>query len=119
MAASKAQGSYLAVFWTAITVLCAGIAYFAEGFGKLVFLLGLAFFLGAHLPRHIHLGAGDMAVHVDSAGHDHESGRVEHTDGLHGWIGRGSDDFIVADPKVADQPIDAVGRIVDGPAGYF
>ena len=42
MAASKTQGSYLALFWTAITVFCAGIAYFAEGFGKLVFLIGLA-----------------------------------------------------------------------------
>lgn len=42
MAASKTQGSYLAVFWTAITVLCAGLAYFAEGFGKLVLLIGLA-----------------------------------------------------------------------------
>lgn len=42
MAASKQQGSYLAVFWTAITVLCAGIAYFAEGFGKLVLVFGLA-----------------------------------------------------------------------------
>jgi hypothetical protein len=41
MAANKQQGSYLAVFWTAITVLCAGLAYFAEGFGKLVLLLGL------------------------------------------------------------------------------
>src|SRR6266566_710412 len=41
MAASKTQGSYLAVFWTAITVLCAGIAYFAEGFGKLVLLFGM------------------------------------------------------------------------------
>jgi hypothetical protein len=42
MAANKQQGSYLAVFWTAITVLCAGLAYFAEGFGKLVLLIGLA-----------------------------------------------------------------------------
>lgn len=42
MAANKQQGSYLAVFWTAITVLCAGLAYFAEGFGKLVLLFGLA-----------------------------------------------------------------------------
>lgn len=42
MAASKQQGSYLAVFWTAITVLCAGIAYFTEGFGKLVLVFGLA-----------------------------------------------------------------------------
>ena len=40
MAASKTQGSYLALFWTAITVLCAGLAYFAEGFGKLVLLIG-------------------------------------------------------------------------------
>lgn len=42
MAASKQQGSYLAVFWTAITVSCAGIAYFTEGFGKLVLVFGLA-----------------------------------------------------------------------------
>ncbi len=42
MAANKQQGSYLSLFWTACTVFCAGIAYFAEGFGKLVFLLGLA-----------------------------------------------------------------------------
>jgi hypothetical protein len=41
MAASKTQGSYVALFWTGITVLCAGIAYFAFGFGKLVLLLGL------------------------------------------------------------------------------
>ena len=42
MAASKTQGSYLALFWTAITVLCAGFAYFTEGFGKLVLVIGLA-----------------------------------------------------------------------------
>jgi hypothetical protein len=42
MAASKTQGSYLTLFWTGITVLCAGLAYFAEGFGKLVLLFGLA-----------------------------------------------------------------------------
>lgn len=42
MAASKQQGSYLFVFWTAITALCAGIAYSTEGFGKLVLVLGLA-----------------------------------------------------------------------------
>jgi hypothetical protein len=42
MAASKSQGSYLVLFWTAITVLCAGLAYIAEGFGKLVLIIGLA-----------------------------------------------------------------------------
>jgi len=42
MAANKQQGSYLTVFWTAATALCAGLAYFAEGFGKLVLVLGLA-----------------------------------------------------------------------------
>jgi hypothetical protein len=42
MAANKQQGSYLTLFWTAITALCAGLAYFAEGFGKLVLVLGLA-----------------------------------------------------------------------------
>ncbi len=42
MAANKQQGSYLTLFWTAATALCAGIAYFTEGFGKLVLLFGLA-----------------------------------------------------------------------------
>ena len=41
MAATKSQGSYLVLFWTACTVFCAGLAYLAEGFGKLVFLIGL------------------------------------------------------------------------------
>ena len=42
MAANKQQGSYLTLFWTGATALCAGLAYFAEGFGKLVLVLGLA-----------------------------------------------------------------------------
>lgn len=42
MAANKQQGSYLTLFWTGATALCAGLAYFTEGFGKLVLLLGLA-----------------------------------------------------------------------------
>jgi len=42
MAANKQQGSYLTLFWTGATVLCAGLAYLAEGFGKLVLVLGLA-----------------------------------------------------------------------------
>ena len=41
MAANKQQGSYLVLFWTAATVLCAGLAYLAEGFGKLVLLIGV------------------------------------------------------------------------------
>ncbi len=42
MAANKQQGSYLTMFWTGATALCAGLAYLAEGFGKLVLVLGLA-----------------------------------------------------------------------------
>ena len=41
MAASKTQGSYLALFWAALTVLCAGLAYLTVGFGKLVLVIGL------------------------------------------------------------------------------
>lgn len=41
MAATKSQGNYLALFWTGCTVLCGGLAYWAEGFGKLVLLIGL------------------------------------------------------------------------------
>lgn len=42
MAANKSQGSYVTIFWAACTVLCAGLAYWEEGFGKLVFLIGVA-----------------------------------------------------------------------------
>lgn len=42
MAANKQQGSYLTLFWTGATALCAGLAYLAEGFGKLVLVLGIA-----------------------------------------------------------------------------
>ena len=42
MAANKQQGSYVTLFWAAATALCAGMAYFTEGFGKLVLVLGLA-----------------------------------------------------------------------------
>jgi hypothetical protein len=42
MAANQKQGQYLTLFWTALTALAAGVAYFAEGFGKLVVVIGLA-----------------------------------------------------------------------------
>lgn len=41
MAANKQQGSTLTLFWTAITVLCAGMAYYSSGLGKLLLLVGL------------------------------------------------------------------------------
>jgi hypothetical protein len=41
MAATKQQGSYLTLFWIAVTALCGGISYWAEGFGKLVLVFGL------------------------------------------------------------------------------
>ena len=40
MAANKQQGSYFGLFLAGATALCAGLAYFAEGFGKLVLVLG-------------------------------------------------------------------------------
>ena len=40
MAASKSQGSYFGVFLVGGTLLCAGVAYFAGGLGKLLLLLG-------------------------------------------------------------------------------
>jgi hypothetical protein len=42
MAANSQQGRTLTLFWTALTFVCAGIAYITGGFGKLVLLLGLA-----------------------------------------------------------------------------
>jgi hypothetical protein len=42
MAANKQQGSYLTLFWTALTFLCAGLAFLTVGLGKLVLALGIA-----------------------------------------------------------------------------
>ena len=42
MAANRQQGRYLTLFWAAVTLICAGIAYVTGGFGKLVLILGLA-----------------------------------------------------------------------------
>jgi hypothetical protein len=42
MAANKSQGSSYGLFLVAATVLCAGLFYFSEGFGKLLLLVGAA-----------------------------------------------------------------------------
>ncbi len=82
MAASKQQGSYLAVFWTAITVLCAGLAYYAEGFGKLVLLIG--FGRCSHQLDRIHQDQTDGRKD-GSSGDDYELEAFGHRGRL-GWL---------------------------------
>ncbi len=81
--------------------------------------LGLALFLGPHLAGDVHLRPGDVAVHVDAAGHHDQAGGVERPVGPHGGIGRRGDDPAVANPEIAHLAVDAVGRVVDGAAGDF
>ena len=57
--------------------------------------------LGQEKPRGIHVGAGDMRVNVDGAGHDDHARRIV------GRVGacacrRSLDDASVANPEVAD-----------------
>jgi len=42
MAANKSQGSFYGLFMVALTVFCGGIAYWGEGIGKLLFVVGAA-----------------------------------------------------------------------------
>lgn len=41
MAANKSQGNYFTLFLVAITALCAGLAYFSSGLGKLFLIIGV------------------------------------------------------------------------------
>lgn len=45
MAANRSQGSYYTLFLATATTLCAGIAYWSSGLGKLLFLVGAAGFI--------------------------------------------------------------------------
>jgi hypothetical protein len=47
MAANRSQGSYYGLFLVAATVFCAGIAYFGEGMGKLLLVVGAAGLIGS------------------------------------------------------------------------
>ena len=61
----------------------------------------LAVILGLELARQVDLRAGDVAVHIDAAGHDDQAIGVERAIGPHRRISRWIDDFAVVDPDVA------------------
>ena len=66
-------------------------------------------------PADRHLAAADVRVRVDGAGHDDAAvQRVFLTTLL---VGIGGDDAAVADIDIADDAVDAVGRVVDFSAG--
>src|SRR4051812_47338357 len=44
------------------------------------------FFFGPHFAGDVHLWAGDVAVHVDSAGHDNEAVRIDFARGTNSGI---------------------------------
>ncbi len=80
---------------------------------------GHALFLGPHLASGVDLGPGDVAVHVDAAGHDDQTGRIESAVGGVARIGRRGDDLAPLEPHVGDLTVDAIGRVVDVAARDF
>ena len=80
--------------------------------------LRLALFLGPHLAGGVHLRPGDVAVHVDAAGHDDEAAGVERSrraDASDRSAARRS--CRPAIQRSRDLAVDAVGRIVNVAAG--
>ncbi len=74
--------------------------------------LAFAFLLGPHFASHVHLGAGDVAVHVDAARHHDHAASIDLAIGANGRIARRGDDLAVGNPQIAHFAIDAVGRVV-------
>ena len=77
-------------------------------------LFGLALLLGPHLAGGVHLGPGDVTVHVHAAGHDDQTGGVERPVRPDIGIRRRVDDLSVTNPDIAALAVDAVNRVVDG-----
>ena len=69
--------------------------------------------LGPHLAGGVHLGSGDVTVHVDAAGHDDQAGGVERPVRPDLGIRRRVDDLPVTNPDIAALAVDAVNRVVD------
>src|SRR5262249_15866913 len=79
--------------------------------------LGGALGGGAHVGGEVDLGPGDVSVHSDAAGHHHQARRVDGLVGAGVRVGGRRYDLAVPNPDVLHLPIDAVGRVVDGPPG--
>ena len=61
-------------------------------------ILAAAFLLRAHFARGIDLGAGNMAVHIDPAGHHHQAGGVQRRGGLDVRIAGRRNNFSALNP---------------------
>ena len=79
----------------------------------------VAVFFGPQPAGGVRLRPGDVAVHVDAAGHHDQPPRVERARRPHRRIGRRGHDLAAVDPQIAHLAIDAVGRIVNRAAGDF
>ena len=67
-----------------------------------------AMLLAHEEAREVDFAAGDMAVDVDGAGHDHEPAEIDTPAG--GLIGRRGRDAAILDEEIADLALDAVCR---------
>jgi len=72
-----------------------------------------------HFASGIHLGPGDVTVHVDAARHHHQALGIDHTHRLYGQIARRLDHLSVGNPKIAHLAIDTVCRIVERSISNF
>ncbi len=79
--------------------------------------LGIASILGPHFPRGIHLGPGDVTVHVDAARHHNHACGIDHPHSTNGRILRSGHHATMLHPEIPDFAIDSVGRIIN-PAIY-
>ena len=65
----------------------------------------------SHLPPEVHLGAGDVAVEIDSPRHDDQIAGINDGEPRgDGWPGH---DRAVVDPQIVDDPIPVMERIMD------
>ena len=74
---------------------------------------------GHHLAGRVDLRPGDVAVHVNPAGHDDESFGVIDAIGPAVGVSGSRDNAAIVDPDIADFARDAVLGIVDCAAGDF
>ena len=80
---------------------------------------GLALVLGSQLAGEVDLGAGDVAVHVNAAGHDDQAGCVEDLVGTDGRVGWRWHHLAVLNPEILDPAVDAVGGVANSAVGNF
>jgi len=85
--------------YQSVLVVCAALVAFC-GAGRAAF------------SGRIDLGAGDMAVHIDSARHDDHSGDIDDDFSVISGVCRSSDAATILHPDIARFSVDPISRII-------